>query len=86
VVAAVDGDGLEGARSAALGESAGSDTTQAGTSGGGGGGRGCFVATAADRLLDGKRAARRAPVTLAASLLVLLAAFSLRRGRARRKP
>jgi hypothetical protein len=76
-------DCLEGARSAAVGETAGSDTIHVGSSGGGGGG-GCFVATAKDRLIDGKRAARLAAVTRAASLLVLLAPFSLRRGRARR--
>jgi Peptidase family C25 len=84
VVSAVDGDGLEGARSAAIGVTAGSETIHAGSSSGGGGGSGCFVATAADRLLDGKRAARLAAVTLAASVLVLLVAFSRRRCLARR--
>ena len=74
VVTAVDGNGLEGARSAALGETAGSDTIRAGKSGGGGGG-GCFVATAADRLLDGECAARLAAVILAASLFLLFAAL-----------
>jgi hypothetical protein len=81
VVTAVDGDGLEGVRSAAIGETAGSDTIHAGKSGGGGG---CFVAAAADRLLDGERAARVSVVILGASVLVLLAAFSLRKSRARR--
>jgi hypothetical protein len=84
-VTAIDGGGLEGARSAALGETAGSGTSDPGKSGGGGGGGGgCFVSTAADRLLDGERAARLAAVILAASLLVLLVAFSLRRSRVRR--
>jgi hypothetical protein len=74
-VTAIDGGGLEGARSAALGETAGSGTSDPGKSGGGGGGGGCFVSTAADRLLDGERAARLAAVILAASLFLLFAAL-----------
>jgi hypothetical protein len=97
VVTAVDGNGLESARSQVVSATAGSGSSGGGDGGGSfpggsgggggssGGGGGCFVATAADRVLGGERLTRLAAVILAASALVLLVALSLRKRHVRRR-